>query len=351
MSRKPTGDLRRGWTTGACATAATKAALDALWGGGFPNTVTITLPKGEMPCFVLAHQAEGAGWAEVGITKDAGDDPDVTHGALIIARVAASDGGIQFKAGAGVGTVTKAGLPIEVGEPAINPVPRAMIAQVIDEQAALYGQAADVCVTVSVPGGAEIAIKTWNPRLGIVGGLSILGTTGVVRPFSCAAWIASIHRGIDVAVAGGQTHVAGCTGATSEAVVQKLFDLPDHAMLDMGDFAGGMLKYLVKHPVDRITIGGGIGKITKLAQGAVDLHSSRSQVDFAALNGLSLSLGLADVRDANTALEAVTRAGNELAEAIAGQAHKQVINRLKNTVKHVDIVVINRSGNILGTAP
>jgi cobalt-precorrin-5B (C1)-methyltransferase len=350
MSRKPTGDLRRGWTTGACATAATKAALDALWGSGFPRDVGITLPKGETPRFPLAHQELGRGWAEVGITKDAGDDPDVTHGALIIARVAASKGGIVFKAGEGVGVVTKAGLPIGVGEPAINPVPRAMITGVIEEQAARYGRQPDICVTVGIPNGAEIAKKTWNPRLGIKGGLSILGTTGIVRPFSCAAWIASIHRGIDVAVAGGQEHVAGCTGATSEKVVQGLYGLPDHAMLDMGDFAGGMLKYLAKHPVPRLTIGGGIGKITKLAQGAVDLHSSRTQVDFKALNALSLSLGLADVADANTALEAVTRAGNGLAEAIAGQAREQVMSKLRNAVQDVDIVVIDRSGEILGQA-
>jgi cobalt-precorrin-5B (C1)-methyltransferase len=348
MTRKPTGDLRRGWTTGACATAATKAALDALWGDGFPPEVTITLPKGETPTFPLAHQEVGDGWAEVGITKDAGDDPDVTHGALIIARVAASDGGIVFKAGEGVGIVTKAGLPIDVGEPAINPVPRSMISGVIEEQATRYGKQADICVTVSVPGGADIALKTWNPRLGIKGGLSILGTTGIVRPFSCAAWIASIHRGIDVAVADGLPHVAGCTGSTSEKVVQDMYGLPDHAMLDMGDFSGGLLKYLAKHPVPRVTIGGGIGKITKLAQGAVDLHSSRTQVDFETLNTLSLSLGLTDISDANTALEAVTRAGNELAQAIAEQARERVRNQLKSAVQHIDIVVIDRAGTVLG---
>ncbi len=159
MTRKPTGDLRRGWTTGACATAATKAALDALWGEGFPRQVGITLPKGETPVFPLAHQKLGNGWAEVGITKDAGDDPDVTHGALIIARVSKSDGGIVFKAGEGVGTVTKAGLPIDVGEPAINPVPRLMMSTVIAEQAAFYGQPPDICVTVGIPDGAEIAKK------------------------------------------------------------------------------------------------------------------------------------------------------------------------------------------------
>ena len=215
MTRKPQTELRRGWTTGACATAATKAALVRLWGEVFPRDVTITLPKGEMPSFPLALAEAGTGWASVGITKDAGDDPDVTHGALIVVRVSASAGGVVFKAGDGVGMVTKAGLPIAVGEPAINPVPRQMMTDVVAEMALLYGQSPDVVIEISVPGGAEIALKTWNPRLGIAGGLSILGTTGIVRPFSCAAWIASIHRGIDVARADGLVHVAGCTGASS----------------------------------------------------------------------------------------------------------------------------------------
>lgn len=350
MAIKPAGELRRGWTTGACATAAVKAALIALWGDGFPREVGIVLPRGETPVFPLAHQAQGAGWVEVGITKDAGDDPDVTHGALILAKVSASAGGVVFCAGAGVGTVTKAGLPIGVGEPAINPVPRQMMQAVVAEMATQFGQAGDVRIEISIPDGAEIALKTWNPRLGIVGGLSILGTTGVVRPFSCAAWIASIHRGVDVARAGGQYHVAGCTGATSERVVQGLFGLPDHAMLDMGDFSGGLLKYLRKKPVPRLTIGGGIGKITKLAQGAVDLHSSRSQVDFAALNQMASGLGLADVSGANTALEAVQIAGPRLAVEIARLAREKALAQLRGAEVLVDVVVIDRAGKILGQA-
>ncbi|MFV2038525.1 MAG: cobalt-precorrin-5B (C(1))-methyltransferase, partial [Paracoccaceae bacterium] len=131
MSDKPASELRRGWTTGACATAATKAALTRLWGRAFPATVTITLPRGETPDFQLAHSAAGEGWAEAGIVKDAGDDPDVTHGALVIARLAPSSGGIVFRAGDGVGTVTRPGLAIDVGEPAINPVPREMMRAVV----------------------------------------------------------------------------------------------------------------------------------------------------------------------------------------------------------------------------
>lgn len=345
MTRKPTGDLRRGWTTGACATAATKAALMRLWGGAFPKTVEITLPKGEKPAFPLAHSAVGEGWAEVGITKDAGDDPDVTHGALIIVRVSASAGGIVFSAGDGVGHVTKPGLPIAVGEPAINPVPRQMISAVVADLADHYGQKPDIGVQISVPGGQELALKTWNPRLGIAGGVSILGTTGVVRPFSCAAWIASIHRGIDVARADGLTHVAGCTGATSEKTVQTLYDLPDHAMLDMGDFAGGMLKYLAKHPIERVTIGGGIGKITKLAQGEMDLHSSRSQVDF---HRLAAMMDDPRLKDANTALEAHQIAGPDLAARVAQEALAQLERQAINV--SFDVVVIDRAGTIIGRA-
>lgn len=344
MSRKPTGNLRRGWTTGACAAAAVKAGLERLWGGAFPDDVTITLPRGETPVFAVAHREAGIGWAEAGITKDAGDDPDVTHGALIIARVCASAGGVVFKAGNGVGTVTRPGLPIAVGEPAINPVPRKMMVQVVDECASRYGELTDIEITISVPGGAEIARKTWNPRLGIVGGISILGTTGIVRPFSCAAWIASIHRGIDVARAEGQGHVAGCTGATSEKVVQQLYGLPDFAMLDMGDFVGGTLKYLCRHPVDRLTIGGGIGKMTKLAQGALDLHSGRSQVDF---NALAVMLDLPELAREGTALHAYEIAGPAMAEQVAFKAKVVAEEVLAGIGTTVDTVVIDRAGKVL----
>lgn len=345
MTRKPVGELRRGWTTGACATAATKAALIGLWRGQVPDSVTIVLPKGEAFSPEIAQSERGDGWVSVGIIKDAGDDPDVTHQAMIIATVSASDGGVQFRAGEGVGTVTKAGLPIAVGEPAINPVPRAMMDDVVAEVAADCAQSPDVLIEISVPGGAAIAEKTWNPRLGIKGGLSILGTTGIVRPFSCAAWIASIHRGVDVARADGLTHVAGCTGATSETTVQHLYDLPDHAMLDMGDFAGGMLKYLTKNPIERVTIGGGIGKLTKLAQGAVDLHSSRSQVDF---DDLAQMMDDPRLAEANTALEAYTIAGAPFAAAVAQRA----LDRVTQTYAGMtfNVVVIDRAGAIIGRA-
>ncbi|GHE94699.1 cobalt-precorrin-5B C(1)-methyltransferase [Aliiroseovarius zhejiangensis] len=341
--------LRRGWTTGACATAAVKATLEGLWGGGVPDRVTITLPRGETPTFVVEEAGQADSWAEAAIIKDAGDDPDVTHGALIRARVATGRAGqgIRFLAGDGVGIVTKPGLPIPPGEPAINPVPRQMMKGVIHEAAETFGKSPDLNVTISVRNGAQLAEKTWNPRLGIKGGLSILGTTGIVRPFSCAAWIASIHRGIDVARAEGLTHVAGCTGATSERVVQALYGLPDGAMLDMGDFVGGMLKYLARHPIRRATIGGGIGKLTKLAQGARDLHSGRSQVDF---HQLSDWMGDPEVRGMNTALEAYEKHGKRMADVVVEKARDEAAKMLREADIRLDVVMIDRNGTVIGRA-
>ena len=340
--------LRRGWTTGACATAALAGALERLWGGAFPEAVGIALPRGERPRFALAHAEAAEGWAEAGVVKDAGDDPDVTHGCLVIARAEGSIGpGVSFAAGEGVGTVTRPGLPIPPGEPAINPVPREMMRGVVADAAERHGRAPDLRVTVSIPGGAAIAERTWNPRLGIEGGLSILGTTGIVRPFSCAAWIASIHRGIDVARAGGLAHVAGCTGATSEAAVRALHGLPEHAMLDMGDFAGGLLKYLARHPVERVTIGGGIGKMAKLAQGAGDLHSARSRVD---LDALARMARLPELAHAGTALGALEIGGDALADRVAEGALETVRRYLEATGIAADTVVVDRAGAVRGRA-
>ncbi len=349
--------LRRGWTTGACATAATKAALTALATGDFPDPVSISLPKGETPAFALAKEQVGEGFARAEIVKDAGDDPDVTHGATIVAtvRFAAKGAGVVFRAGTGVGTVTKAGLPLPPGEPAINPVPRDMMRAVVHQLAEVHGFTPDVEIEISVPGGAALAEKTWNPRLGIVGGLSILGTTGVVHPFSCSAWIHSIHRGIDVARAAGLDRVAGATGSTSEDAVKAHYGLPDHALIDMGDFAGGMLKYLRNNPVPKLTIAGGFGKLTKLAQGALDLHSGRSQVDMDWLAARLSECGgddalAAETRTANTAAEVLTlanTAGLALADTVAARARETAIDALRGAPVAVNLMIVDRSGRII----
>jgi cobalt-precorrin-5B (C1)-methyltransferase len=351
--------LRYGWTTGACATAAATAAYTALLTGVFPDPVEIVLPKGQRPAFALATEKLSADRASAAVVKDAGDDPDVTHGALVGATVrsGAPGSGVTFVAGAGVGVVTKPGLPLPVGEPAINPVPRRMIREHVARVAVAHGGSGDVVVELTVANGAELARHTWNPRLGIVGGLSILGTTGVVVPYSCSAWIDSIRRGVDVARAAGHRHVAGCTGSTSERVAAELYGLPDDALLDMGDFVGAVLKYVRRHPVDRLTIAGGVGKLAKLADGHLDLHSGRSQVNVELLAGLAAGgdpVLAARIRAANTALDALRisqRAGVPLGDLIAARARTTAVDVLRAAPVDVDVVVIDRAGTIVGRAP
>ncbi len=351
--------LRRGWTTGACATAAAKTAFSALLGRGFPDPVEIALPGGERPAFALAMTEAGGEFARAGVVKDAGDDPDVTHGALIVATVrrAAPGAGVVFRAGVGVGTVTRPGLPLAVGEPAINPVPRAMITRALGEVAEAAGVAADVEVEISIPHGEKIAAKTLNPRLGIVGGLSILGTTGIVVPFSCAAWIHSIHRGIDVARAMGFDHVAGSTGATTEAAVQAMHGLDEVQLIEMGDFVGGMLKYLDTHPVARVTVAGGVAKMVKLAQGLTDLHSKRGSVDHVFLARVAADAGaapevVARVAAANTALEVLEIAretGFDLGTPIAEAGWRTAAALLKSAPVALEVAVFDRSGRVVAT--
>ena len=342
-------NLRRGWTTGACAAAAAKAAYAALLTGAFPDPVEIPLPRGGRTAFALAQTALTPGSAFAAIVKDAGDDPDVTHGALIEVRVtlhgAGSGAGLRFRAGPGVGMVTRPGLPLPVGEPAINPGPRAMILAAMAE----VRGTPDAVVEIGVADGVRLAERTLNGRLGIVGGLSILGTTGVVVPYSCAAWIDTIHRGIDVARAMGVPHVAGTTGSTSEAAIAALHGLPEVALLEMGDFAGGLLKYLRTHPVPRISIAGGVAKMTKLAQGRLDLHSRRGSADMAALAGWAPAALQSGIAAANTVAEAFLLWPG-LGDVVAAQAWRTAAAVLAGSGMELEIVLFDRESQLRGRA-
>ena len=351
-------NLRRGWTTGTCAAAASKAACLALLSGRFPDIVEVTLPGGQRPSFTLAMEERGEGFAKAGIIKDAGDDPDVTHGALIMSTVrrGAPGSGIIFRAGRGVGTVTRPGLPLPPGEPSINPVPRKMITQAISEVA---GDEVDFEVEISCADGEKIAEKTLNGRLGIMGGISILGTTGIVIPFSCSSWIHSIWRGIDVARAAGLDHVAGATGNTSERAVQAHHGLPEIALIDMGDFVGGMLKYLRDHPVPKVTIAGGVAKMTKLAQGMLDVHSKRGLADLEALAKVAADAGadaevVARLASANIVAHAfsiATESGLPLGNRIAALAWNTAAKVLHSPEIALEILVFDREGRLVGQTP
>lgn len=351
--------LRRGWTTGTCATAAAAAAFQALLTGAFPDPVTISLPRGGLATLPLARAELRTGQAMAGIIKDAGDDPDVTHGAVVTATVApgAPGSGVAFRAGAGVGIVTLPGLPIAPGEPAINPGPRGMMTAALTAIATAHGIAADAVITVAVEGGAALAEKTLNGRLGIRGGLSILGTTGVVVPFSCAAWIHSIFRGIDVARAAGLSHLVAATGSTSEAAARALLGVPEQALIDMGDFAGGTLKYLRTHPVPRLTLAGGFAKLVKLAQGHLFLHSAKSRVDIPALAAGLAQVGaspaaVAQAQAAASAAQILAIASAHrlpLADRIAADA-RAVAQALLSAQTAVEVLVFDRAGRLIGRA-
>lgn len=298
--------MRTGYTTGACAAAAAKAATLALLTGEPVSEVTIRLPIGQDATFQIERceidGRDAVSSAACSVIKDGGDDPDVTSGAEICARVwqsGGSDGEVVLRGGEGVGTVTKPGTGIPVGDPSITRVPRRMITQSVQE----VGGGESFTVEISVPGGEEIAEKTDNPRLGIVGGISILGTTGVVQPFSTAAWRASVNVSIDVAAANDLPHMVITTGTQSENFAKRWLGLEDMAYVNVGIFTGAALKRCVQRGISRATLVGMIGKFSKIAQGYFVTHVAGNKVDPVFLASLAAECGAsedvqAEMRDA-----------------------------------------------------
>jgi len=345
--------LRSGFTTGACATVTSLAAATLLLKHQPSKVLSITLPKGQHVEFHLetCEQLNDVE-AQASTIKDAGDDPDVTHKATIFSRVKLSENkGITFFAEQGVGRVTRAGLPIPKGEPAINPVPRKMMTEHLTRLAEECSYAGGFDVYIGVVNGEELAKQTMNPRLGIVDGLSILGTTGIVRPFSCSAYIASIHQAIDVAQANAITHIAACTGSSSEDFIKAKLNLPEMALIEMGDFIGAVLKHLRKVPMQHLTICGGFGKISKLAAGHKDLHSRVSSIEFEFLAQQAAAVGAdksvrAKILNANTSIEALSLCpalGNQICMLAQAVAKKVVPSSCS-----VDVVAINKQGESVG---
>jgi len=304
--------LRTGFTTGACSAAATLAASLHLVDGTPRESATIPLPAGFDHTFAVTGQEAGDGWARAVVVKDAGDDPDVTHGARLTSTVAwRDDPGLELRGGDGVGTVTLPGLGLPVGGPAINAVPRRMIGDAARPALdAAEQRGCGLSVTIAVPGGEEMARRTLNGRLGIVGGISILGTTGIVEAFSTASWRASVVQAVDVAAANGATHLVLSTGGRSESYARRrLPDLPDMAFVEMGEFAGHALDRAVEHGIRTVTLAGMVGKLTKLAQGQFQLHVAGGGVDPALLADIARNAGGDEalcerIRHANTARHA-----------------------------------------------
>ncbi len=320
--------------------------------------MSIVLPKGKqvelkISCLLMKQTA-----CRAETIKNAGDDPDVTHGATVFVELRlTAQTGVVFKASKGVGTVTKAGLALDVGEPAINRVPRQMMREHLERTAETYQYKGGFEVAVGVVDGKAIAQKTMNPKLGILGGLSILGTTGIVRPYSCSAWIASIYQGIDVAKANGITHIAATTGNMSEEAIKQHYGLEDSALIEMGDFAGAVLKHLKKFPIAKLSICGGLGKISKLANQHMDLNSKSSAIDFQHLADTAKSIGASDkllsvILKANTSIEVLNlcqKEGVDIATALCAKALGFAESIVPSEV-NVEVWATNRNGELIAYA-
>ncbi len=292
--KKPKG-TRKGYTTGACSAAAARAATMGLLTGNVPEQIESLLPNGQRVIFAVEEGWVNQYIAHAVIIKDAGDDPDCTHGAHLTVDVRLLTDAVNcvyLKGGEGVGTITMRGLGLEVGGPAINPVPRKNIEENIREVATKLLQAQGLEVTISVPGGRDMAKKTLNDRLGIINGISILGTTGIVHPYSTAAFRASVVQGVEVAANQGQHAVVLTTGGRTEKfTIRELPELDSACFVQMGDFLGPALDSAQKVGIQQIIIGGMVGKLTKIAQGEVITHARRNPVNTQLLADIAAQVG------------------------------------------------------------
>jgi cobalt-precorrin-5B (C1)-methyltransferase len=361
LPRDPKG-RREGVTTGACAAAAAKAATRVLVKGELLETIESTLPNGQRRTFLLERCEVEGNIAISSIVKDAGDDPDCTHGAEIVAAVSlAEDAAVVLLGGEGVATVTKPGLGLDVGAPAINPVPRRNITEMVLEE--LTGSShAGAVVTISVPGGEELAKQTINARLGLLGGISILGTTGIVKPYSTAAYKASVVQAIDVARQRGISTLVLTTGGKSEAYAMRLHpELPEEAFVQVGDFVGIGVRHCARRGADRAVVVGMIGKLSKMADGRTMTHAAGSEVNMELLAAIASDLGAAlevvsSIQAANTArhvLELSAKAGlTGLSDAICERARASLA-RHASYVRDipVQVILVDFDGRVLGRAP
>lgn len=360
LPRNPKG-TREGFTTGACAAAAAKAATRVLVTGAMFEAIESTLPNGRTHTFVLERCERADERATCSVVKDGGDDPDCTHGAEIVADVELRDEPrVELRGGEGVARVTKPGLGLDVGGPAINPVPRRNITEMVDEELARTSPRRGAIVTISVPGGEAMATQTINARLGLVGGISILGTTGIVKPYSTAAYKASVVQAIDVARERGVETLVLTTGGKSEAYAMRLFaELPEEAFVQVGDFVGVGVRHAARRGAHRAVVVGMIGKLSKMADGKTMTHAAGSEVNMNLLAEIAASLGARDeiareIRAANTARHVLELAQREriagLASALCARAALSLAAHAGGALD-VHAVLVDFDGKTLGRHP
>ena len=364
LEKRKKGLLRTGYTTGTSASAATKAALLALILSQTHNTIEVTLPKGKIAKLKIAwiKYSQNNQSVTSAVIKDGGDDPDVTHGAEICSTVTFTNekGQIEIDGGLGVGRVTRPGLGLEIGHAAINPVPKKMIEQVVLDIAKSILEDKGIKVVISVPKGIELAKKTDNPRLGIVGGISILGTTGIVFPYSTASFAASIRQGLDVAISLGTTVVVLTTGGRSEDYIKNIYkSLPEYAFVQMGDFSGYTIKQCSNRNLKKIIIAGFIGKLTKMAMGIKQTHVRGSHISMDYLANLaSLCVSseniINDIKKANTARHVseiiIQNNIQNFFDLICKQVYIEMYNH-SNKSMEIEVVMFSFEGKIIGKYP
>ena len=356
--------LRTGFTTGTCAAATTKAALSMLINGKKLSNVSVSLPKGkQMTVNISWSKYDNDISVTAAVIKDGGDDPDVTNGAEICAKVSFLDTAdkIIIDGGKGVGRVTKPGLGLEIGKAAINPTPLKMINQAIDEILGELKHRYGVSVIISVPKGEEIAKKTDNPRLGIIGGISILGTTGIVIPYSTASFAASIRQSIDVSRAMGSDSVILTTGGRSEDFARSIYgnSIADHAYIQIGDFIGFAIKQCALKKIKKAYVVGFIGKLTKMAMGIKQTHVKGSHVDMNFLAELASRCGadselVNKIMLANTARHAgelVDEFGLALFYDMLCQEVHRHLSKYSESQLQIKIILLDFEGKIIGDYP
>jgi cobalt-precorrin-5B (C1)-methyltransferase len=363
--KKRKGTLRTGYTTGTTATAATNGALYALITGKPMERVTVSLPKGGTATLKIAwtKSENNDGKVTCAALKDGGDDPDATHGAEICSTVSFNNnyaGHINIEGGKGVGRVTKPGLGLEIGKAAINPTPMKMLEQAVRQVASEQLKNQGVDVVISVLRGEEIAKKTDNPRLGIVGGISILGTTGFVLPYSTASFAASIRQGLDVAIAMGANTVLLTTGGRSEDFAKALFKLPDHCFIQMGDFAGYSIKQCTnKNIIRKAIIAGFIGKLTKMAMGIKQTHVAGSHVDMEFMARLAAECEappsvVQEIISANTArhVSEIIKKNNIASyyDLVCKKVYEQMHEHTKGQLQ-IEVILFEFDGMVIGRHP
>ena len=360
MEKKKKG-TRKGFTTGACSAAAARAASLGLLEGAVPEVVESQLPNGQLVSFSVSDGFCENGTAHAVVIKDAGDDPDVTNKAALTADVrllADCPGEVVVKGGDGVGVVTMQGLGLKVNGPAINPVPRKNIEDNVRMVAAPLLETQGLEVTISVPGGVEMAKRTLNARLGILNGISILGTTGIVHPYSTAAFRDSVIQGIQVAANQGQESVVLTTGGRTEKfVIAELPQLAPACFVQMGDFLKYAWDTAHREGIEHVIIGGMVGKLTKMAQGETITHANRNAVNTGLLAELASEIGVpeavcTDIRAAQTARYAGERIeelglGREFYQALGRKVISTIMARYENSRFDLTVLVCDFDGNKL----